>query len=532
MSKTRNPVAWGYSEDAFTEIERRRILPMASAWFGRALPEAVSAPAAADIALPASRLRIPDALLGVVADDHALRLLHARGRSFPDLVDLRGETLASVPDAVAEPRDEAELLQVLSWCDARGLAVIPFGGGSSVVGGVTPEVGEGWNGVVTLSTQRMAAVLDIDVDAQSVHAQAGIFGPDLEAALKPRGLAVRHFPQSYFHSTLGGWAATRGAGHFSTQFAKIEDRVQALRVVTGDGRIAETQRLPAGSVGVDPNRLWCGSEGTLGIISSVWLRCVREPTQRVGAGIVFDGFEAALKAARGMLQAGLFPTQLRILDPYEHLISRAMAGRAAKGALMVLAFESAGAPLDALLRAALDIARQHGGALQDKGSDDAVGDWKNTFFRQPYLRDAMLDHAVISDTFETAVLWSRAAEAYAAIRQATLAALQRECGGGAVTCRVTHAYPDGCSLYFAFFAAGRRDGLKTQWQVIRDAAAEAVSAHGGTASHHHAMGRMHRDYARAELPDVFVKAIGAAKRSLDPGGMLNPGLWPDRGRTP
>lgn len=529
MTKQLNPVAWGYIEDALSAEERSRILPMAAAWFGGRVAEAQPAPAAAALSLPKSRLQVPERLRRSVHSDHGRRLLHARGRSFPDLVDLRQPALAHVPDAVAQPQDVDSLQAVLAWCADIGAAVIPFGGGSSVVGGVTPEVGDGWPAVVTLSLQGMAQVLDIDTRAASVHAQAGILGPDLEAAVKAQGLAVRHFPQSYFHSTLGGWAATRGAGHFSTHLAKIEDRVQGLEVVLPDGRMAETTRLPAGSIGVDPNRLWCGSEGTLGVITSVWLRCVRTPELRAGCGIVFPAFEDALEAARSMLQAGLYPTQLRILDPQEHLISRAMAGRAARGALMAISFESAGAPVEPLLAAAQDIAGAHRGEVQQAGgaSDAAVGDWKNTFFRQPYLRDALLDHAVISDTFETAVLWSRLPEAYQGIRETVLKALESECGGGAVTCRVTHAYPDGCCLYFAFFAPGRRDALKSQWQAIRDAAAAAVTAFGGTASHHHAMGRMHRGYARDELPGPFVDALHGARARLDPKGQLNPGLLPD-----
>lgn len=526
-NKTRNPTGWGFIEDALSAAERKALVPMAGALFGGGLPEAIAPPLASDIALAPSRLSIPDSLAPVLSDRHDDRVLHARGRSFPDLVALRQSTLHHAPDVVATPTDEQGLLDVLDWCERINAAVIPFGGGSSVVGGVNPEGTEAFSGVVTLSLQQLNRVQEIDARAASVHADAGIMGPALESAVKQHGLAVRHFPQSYFHSSLGGWVATRGAGHFSTQHAKIEDRVQALRVVLPDGRIAETQRLPAGSIGVDPNRLWCGSEGALGIISSVWLRCVREPDARAGCGVAFDDFPAALEAARAMLQAGIYPTQLRILDPYEHMISRLMAGRSAKGALMVLAFESAGAPVRPMLEAAQAIAAEHGGRVEPSNDGDATGDWKNTFFRQPYLRDAMLDHAGLVDTFETAVLWSQLPDAYHGIRQRVMDVLQEECGGGAVTCRVTHAYGDGCCLYFGFFAPGRRDALATQWQTIRDAAAEAVIHYGGTASHHHAMGRMHRGYARRELPEAFIGALHGARRSLDPAGRMNPGLLPD-----
>lgn len=523
--RTLNPVGWGYTEDALADRERESLLKVAGAWFGGKSLERRAPPRPADIALPVPRLAVPAVMQDFLDTRHDTRLLHARGRSFRDLASLRGPALRDVPDAVATPRTEAELLQVLEWAHALGVALIPYGGGSSVVGGVNAEGMAEFPGVITLSLRGLNRVLDVDVRSRTVHAQAGILGPDLEDALKPHGLAVRHFPQSYFHSTLGGWAATRGAGHFSTGLAKIEDRVQALRVVLPDGRVAETRRLPASSVGPDPNRLWLGSEGTLGVITDVHLRCVALPTQRLGAGVRFKTFEAALEAARQMLQAGIQPTQLRILDPYEHLLSRAFTGKAASGALMVLAFESSGAPIDALFAAAQDLCRAQGGEVQPQAADDGVGDWKNTFFRQPYLRDALMDYGILSDTFETAVPWSAVPGFYHAVRKATLEAVTRVCGGGAVSCRSTHSYTDGLCLYFAFFGPGRHGSLVEQWREIKRAASEAVAAHGGTQSHHHAMGRDHRDFARAEIPAPFRAAVRAAKRELDPRGLLNPGLW-------
>jgi alkyldihydroxyacetonephosphate synthase len=525
--KSLNPVGWGYIEDALGEREREAVLKIAGAWFGGKGLERRPPPRPADIALAKPRLAPPPVLEACVSTAHGARLLHARGRSFRDLAALRGATLAGVPDAVATPRDQAELERVLQWARAEEHALIPYGGGSSVVGGVNAEGMDEFDGVVTLSLRGMNRVLDVDARSRTVHAEAGILGPDLDEALKPHGLAVRHFPQSYFHSTLGGWVATRGAGHFSTGLAKIEDRVQALGVTLPDGRRAETRRLPASSIGPDPNRLWCGSEGALGVITDVHLRCVALPTQRVGAGVRFKTFEAALEAARALLHAGIQPTQLRILDPYEHLLSRAFSGKAATGALMVLAFESSGAPLGEVFAAAQELCRQHGGEPQQREAEEAVGDWKNTFFRQPYIRDALLDYGIISDTFETAVPWSAVPGFYHAVREATLKAVTKVCGAGAVSTRSTHSYSDGLCLYFAFFGPGRHGSLVDQWWEIKGAASEAVVANGGTMSHHHAMGRDHRRWARAEVPAPFRAAIRAAKRELDPEGLLNPGLWFD-----
>jgi alkyldihydroxyacetonephosphate synthase len=527
VSKTLNPVGWGYVEDALTDAERKPLLKLVSGFLGgKPLERRAPVPPEA-MRLPDVRVSIPPALEAIVSAHHATRLLHATGRSFRDLATLRTGTLAHAPDAVATPRSADELDAVLAWAARERFAVIPCGGGSSVVGGINAEGMDEFNGVVTLSLRGMSRVLEVDERSAVVHAQAGIFGPDLDAACKPHGLAVRHFPQSYFHSTLGGWVATRGAGHFSTQLAKIEDRVESLGVTLADGRRVETRPLPASSVGIDPNRLWCGSEGVLGVITDVRLRCVRLPTNKRGAGIRFKTYEAALEAARALLQSGIYPTQLRILDPFEHMLSSAYSGKAVCGALMVLGFESAGAPLDELFASTVEITRSHGGELKESEGQESVGDWRNTFFRQPYLRDALMDYGVISDTFETAVPWSALPAFYPAVRQATMAAIQKECGGGMVSCRTTHAYSDGCSLYFAFFAPGRHDALVEQWGRIKEAASDAVMKHGGTISHHHAMGRDHRRWARQEIPAPFRAAVRAVRRELDPSGMMNPGLWFD-----
>ena len=523
--KTLNPVGWGYLEDALTDVERQSVLKVAGAWFGGKGLERRPGPAPDAIALPPPRIAPPAALAACVSTAHGARLQHARGRSFRDLAGLRSERLADVPDAVATPRNRDELDRVLEWAGTSGYALIPYGGGSSVVAGINAENMGAFPGVVTLSLRGLNRVLEVDARSRTVHAEAGILGPDLEEALKPHGMAVRHFPQSYFHSTLGGWVATRGAGHFSTGLAKIEDRVQALGVTLPGGRRAETRRLPASSIGPDPNRLWCGSEGALGMITDVHLRCVALPKERVSAGVRFKTFELALDAARTLLQAGIYPTQLRILDPYEHMLSRAFSGKAATGALMVLAFESAGAPLTETFGAAQEICRQHGGEIQLKEAEDAVGDWRNTFFRQPYIRDALMDYAVISDTFETSVPWSAVPGFYHAVREATLKAVQQVCGFGAVSTRSTHSYTDGLCLYFAFFGPGRHGVLVDQWWEIKAAASAAVIANGGTMSHHHAMGRDHKRWARAEIPEPFRAAIRAARRELDPQGLLNPGLW-------
>lgn len=541
---TRNPTGWGYVEQALSEKERKRLMgTIGNVFSSHRLEEKHALPVEA-IELPRPRLEIPprfakwktDGLPPVegtgpqptqswMTTSAQERVLHALGRSFRDLAQLRTGRLPVAPDAVVRPASVEDLKVVLEWANTEGCAVIPFGGGSSVVGGVTPEGTGKYPACIALDLQGLNRVLEINATDRIVHAEAGILGPDLDEQLRGHGLTVRHYPQSYYHSTLGGWVATRGAGHFSTLHAKIEDRVQALSVLLPDGRHAHTRALPASSVGPDPNRLWCGSEGALGIITDVRLRVLPVPKHTATAGVVFKTFEQTLEAARVIVQAGLWPAQLRLLDPFEHMMSSLLAGRAASGALMILGFESATREVTGLLEAALEIARGHGGEPRESGKEGATQAWRDAFFRQPYIRDTLLDYGIIGETFETAVPWSRLPDFYRNVRQATLDAVMKTCGAGGVNCRTTHAYPDGISLYFSFFAHGRHGGLVEQWSEIKAAATEAVMANGGTASHHHAMGRDHKQWARQEIPAEFRAAIRGAKRELDPRGILNPGLW-------
>jgi alkyldihydroxyacetonephosphate synthase len=544
MQGTRNPTGWGYVEQALKPEERKRLMGTIGSVFSSQRLEERPPPPVEAIELPRGRIAIParfaqwrtqhfppplckapDAAQSWISDSPQERVLHALGRSFRDLAQLRTGKLPVAPDVVARPASLEELEILLEWANTEGYAVIPFGGGSSVVGGVTPEGTEGYPACLALDLQGLNRVLEINPRDRVVHAQAGILGPDLDEILRPQGLTVRHYPQSYYHSTLGGWVATRGAGHFSTLHAKIEDRVQALSVLLPDGRRAQTRALPASSVGPDPNRLWCGSEGALGIITDVRLRVLPVPQHTATAGVLFKTFEQALEAAREIVQAGLWPAQLRLLDPFEHMMSSLLAGRPASGALMIIGYESATREVESALKAAVAVAQAHGGQLRESGKEGATQAWREAFFRQPYIRDTLLDYGIIAETFETAVPWSRLPDFYRNVRQATLDAVLKTCGAGGVNCRTTHAYPDGISLYFSFFAHGRHGALVEQWAEIKAAATEAVMAHGGTASHHHAMGRDHKRWAKQEIPAAFRAAIRSAKRELDPKGILNPGLW-------
>jgi alkyldihydroxyacetonephosphate synthase len=426
----------------------------------------------------------------------------------------------SAPDIVAYPRGEQDVAAVLDWAAGAKAMVLPFGGGSSVVGGVTvPEARE--VPLVALDLGAMDKALEVDQASRAARIQAGVFGPALEAQLKPHGVTLRHFPQSFEYSTLGGWIATRSGGHFASLYTHIDDFVESLRVVTPAGTL-ETRRLPGCGAGPDANRLFIGSEGILGVITEAWMRVQGRPRFRAGNALWFPDFHAAARAVRAIGQAGLYPANCRILDPNEVRNTGSGDGRAA---LMVLAFESSDHPVDAWMKRALECCADHGGTAAE---DDAAQRWRTAFIRMPYARERMVPRGIITDTFETAVTWDRFEALHGAVTQATEQAIRQATGRpGQVTCRFTHLYPDGPAPYFTFHALGRHGALLEQWRAIKTAASDALIAAGGTITHHHAVGREHRRWYEREIPPLFAETLRAAKRGLDPRGMLNPGVLID-----
>ena len=353
-------------------------------------------------------------------------------------------------------------------------------------------------------------------------------GPDLEDQLRPTGLTLRHFPQSFGFSTLGGWLATRAGGHFATLYTHIDDLTESVRVVTPVG-VSESRRLPASGAGPSPDRMFLGSEGALGVITEAWMRLHDRPRWHTTASITFDDWNGAVTATRAIAQAGLYPTNCRLLDPAEAFLN---AGTAAAGGLLVLAFESADHPVDAWIERALAITAEHHGtviARRERAADatDASTNWRSSFLRMPYQRDALARRSVIAETFETACTWGRFADLHAAVTDAARSAVERVCGAGAVTCRFTHVYPDGPAPYYGLYGGGRWDALVEQWDEIKAAVSDAIIAHGGTITHHHAVGRDHRPWYDRQRPEPFASALRAVKAALDPAGVMNPGVLVD-----
>ena len=521
---------WGREGEAMTPEEEAFVLERYRQRFGVERFEETAPPRLADLALRAPRLRPPPSLAALCSSAAYDRAAHTYGKSYADYARALAGDYAHAPDVVAYPGNEADVAALLDWAGGAQAAVTPFGGGSSVVGGVEPRVDAArYKAAVTLDMGRMGRVLEVDRLSRAARIEAGAFGPALEAQLKPHGLSLRHFPQSFEYSTLGGWIATRSGGHFASLYTHIDDFVESLRVVTPQGRL-ETRRLPGSGAGPSPDRLFIGSEGILGVITEAWMRLQDRPRFRAGGAVRFKDFFAAASALRVIAQAGLYPANCRILDPQEASNTGAGDGSAA---IMVLAFESADHPVDAWMKRALECCGDHGGAADvadtaDAHREGAAGLWRNAFIRMPYARERMVPRAIISDTFETAITWERFAAFHDKVKAATEQAIRDATGRpGQVTCRFTHVYPDGPAPYFTFHALGRHGRLVEQWQAIKRAASDALIAAGGTITHHHAVGRDHRPWYDRQRPELFAAALKAAKRAVDPSGMLNPGVLID-----
>ena len=382
------------------------------------------------------------------------------------------------------------------------------------------------SGAVSIDLSKLDQVLEVDTVSRAARVQAGVFGPDLEDRLRPDGYTLRHFPQSFEFSTVGGWLATRSGGHYATNYTHIDDFVESLRVVTPAGT-TESRRLPGSGAGPSPDRLFLGSEGALGIITEAWLRLQDRPTFKASATARFATLEAGVAAARAVAQAGLFPANCRLLDAGE----ATNAGVTDGSTVLVLGFESADHPLDAWVARAVECCEDHGGSLPEgvraSSTEGTAGAWRNSFLRAPYGRDAMVRLSAIAETFETAVTWDAFPTLHEGVLTAVRAALDEVCGGGSITCRFTHVYPDGAAPYFTVLAPGRPGAEIEQWAAIKAAAGEALMQFGGTITHHHAVGRDHRPWYDQQRPDLFASALSAAKGALDPAGILNPGVLLD-----
>ena len=524
---------WGYEDQQPTLEQQKAIAKGLAASLGRSDIKLERAPTLDEIELRPPRITPPSSLAGICSTTTYDRAAHSYGKAFPDLLRAFRREFSNPPDVVAYPRNETDVVALLDWCTQVRAAAIPFGGGSSVVGGVEPPANDAYRGAVSIDLRHLDKVLEIDKTSRAARIQAGVYGPALEDQLRPHGYTLRHYPQSFEFSSLGGWIATRSGGHFATLYTHIDDFVESLRIVTPSGTVA-SRRLPGSGAGPSPDRMFIGSEGILGIITEAWMRLQDRPVYRASAAVSFAGFESGVAAVRALSQTGLYPTNCRLLDPAE--VARNKVGEGT-GTMLMLGFESADHPLDTWINRALECCADHGGTTpngvvirgggETAGRGGSVGDWRDAFVRMPYQSGTIVAMGAIFDTVESAITWDRFAEFHAGVMGTTQKALDEICGGGVLSCRFTHVYPDGPAPYYTFLGMGKRGSEIEQWRAVRGAACDAVIRHGGTITHHHAVGRVHRPWYDRQRPELFATALRAAKAALDPQGLLNPGVLID-----
>jgi alkyldihydroxyacetonephosphate synthase len=531
-NRRRSFYGWGYEGDT--------VPPDELAWFENAWSKLLKIdhfdpapmPREGEIELRAPRFKVPQSLTGLCSTDKYERLLHSHGRAGHELARMiLRRDFSNPPDAVAFPRAENDIVSLLDWCGANDIAVIPYGGGSSVVGGISPPSSGSEKGVLTIDLRHFDRVLEIDRTSQAARIQSGVLGPSLEQQLKPSGLTLRFFLQAWEFSSLGGWIATRAGGHFATVYTHIDDHIESLRVVTPAGTL-QSRRLPASGAGPSPDRMFLGSEGTLGIITEAWVRLHRRPRFRTATTVRFRDWEKAVNAVRALTQSGLYPANARLIEKDEALFTEAGDGTSH---VLVLTFESGDHPLDAWMKRGLELCGDHGGewdatALEKESSqrEGAAGNWRDKFLRGPYFRVHATARGVMRDTVETAITWDRFFDLEQKVKTAIRRAIREETGReGTCTVRFTHLYPDGPAPYFTWHAFGDKTRLPEQFCAIKAGGADAMVDAGGTITHHHAIGRDHRPWYDRQRPALFAEAFKAAKRQLDPRSIMNPGVLVD-----
>ncbi|MFE5479101.1 FAD-binding oxidoreductase [Nocardia sp. NPDC056541] len=465
-------------------------------------------------------------LAAIVGDEHLTtadldRLRHAGGKSTPDLLRRRANTPQDAPDAVVFPADHPQVLALLEYCAEHGVAVVPFGGGTSVVGGVDPVRGQ-FGTVIALDLRRLDTLTAVDPASGTATLGAGLTGPQAEELLGAHGLSLGHFPQSFEFASIGGFAATRSSGQASAGYGRFDDMVERLVIATPQGTL-DLGRAPASAAGPDLRELFVGSEGALGIITSVTLRVHPVPETVGYQAWSFPDFATGAAALRSVAQAGAAPTVMRLSDEAETGLNLArsadVGGNPVSGCLAITTFEGSRAHVAARSAEASELLAAAGGTALGEAP---AQQWEHGRFAAPYMRDALLDVGVLCETLETATSWANLANLKVKVTGALMDALGAQGTPALVMCHISHTYPTGASLYFTVVAKQLDDPI-AQWCIAKSAASDAMVAAGGTITHHHAVGADHRPWMGAEIGDLGVRVLRAVKRELDPTGVLNPG---------
>ncbi len=461
------------------------------------------------------------------------RLRHATGCGYVDLARLRAGTIDAAPDAVLLPADAEQVQRVLHLCGEQGIAVVPYGGGTSVVGGVAPLRGS-HERLISLDLSRLR---EVAVDERSLTARlgAGLRGPEAEAALGDRGFTLGHFPQSFEYATIGGFAATRSAGQASSGYGRFDALVSSIRLIAPAGEM-RTLETPHTAAGPALREVIVGSEGVLGVIPEATVRIRPKPRVRRYEAWIAESFDAGAEIVRAMAQGPGLPDVVRISDEEETRVSLALSGPKGvagtifggylglrgkrDGCLIVIGLEGDEESVARRRALAVRALRVGGAAYLGQGAGKS---WEHGRFEGPYLRDALMDAGALVETLETSHTWARLGELHTAVGTAIRDTLAAQGTPGIVMCHLSHAYADGASLYFTFIARARRGEEVEQWRAVKRAACEAIVATGGTITHHHAVGRDHAPYMEAEVGETGLEVLRAVKERLDPAGIMNPG---------
>jgi alkyldihydroxyacetonephosphate synthase len=487
---------------------------------------------AAGVDLPPSRLpaaarsALAAAAGGQLSEDRPARMLHTGGKSTTDLLRRRAGDATAAPDAVVTPVTHDEVLAVLAAAHEHQIAVVPFGGGTSVCGGVEP-LRSGFGAVIALDLRRLDRLICVDEVSLTATLQAGLRGPEAEELLAGHGVTLGHLPQSFQHATIGGFAATRSAGQASAGYGRFDDMVLEVKAATPRGTLVAGGRAPASAAGPDLRQLLLGSEGVFGVITEVTVRVRRRPEATLDQAWALPDFAAGSAALRRLAQSdGPRPAVARLSDELETAVLALSAGETrAGGCLAITSCEGTAAGAAAASQAAARVLTAHGAAPLGGGPAAA---WRESRFTAPYLRDALLAAGVLAETLETATSWANLPRLDAAVRSALTAALTPAGPAPLVMCHISHVYPSGASLYYTVACAQAPDPI-ARWATAKTAAGDAIAAAGGTITHHHAVGTDHRHWMNAEIGDLGAEVLRAVKATLDPAGVLNPGkLIPPR----
>ena len=471
---------------------------------------------------PTVRRRLADAIGATnLSDDPAARIRHTRGRSTPDLLRIRAGEADDAPDAVLTPASHDEVLDVLRICSGARVAIVPYGGGTSVVGGLAPSRAP-FDGVVALDLRRLNRLLAFDGESRTATLEPGLRGPEAEALVSARGFTIGHHPQSFEYATIGGFAAVRSSGQASAGYGRFDDLVLGLRVATPSGTLS-LGRAPRSAAGPDLRQLVLGSEGAFGVITSVTVQLRPTPAVRAYEGWRLPSFAAGTTALRRLAHDGPLPTVLRLSDEAETALNLTrpaeLGAGPAGGCLGIVGYEGTTGEVERRRAGASEVIIECGGEPEARAGES----WLRGRYRGPYLRDTLLDAGVLVETLETATFWSGLGALHAAVSDALRSSLSDQGTPPLVLCHISHVYPAGASLYFTV-ACAQLDDPVPQWWKAKAAASDAILAAGGTITHHHGVGADHRAWYAQEIGEVGVLALRAVKAALDPAGVLNPGV--------